>query len=95
MRARVIGHFDMTCAEIPSLYSYWEFKENGRAVQDGNELGGWSVMDDCLVVTYDNKEFGHAVLSFDGVNTFVGENVWRTGATYTWKLVAVDDAPRP
>lgn len=76
----------MTCKEITDLYSYWEFKGDGKAIQDDKEMGTWSVADDVMVITYHNKEYGHTALTFEDENTLVGENVWQSGKTFTWTL---------
>jgi hypothetical protein len=86
IKSKVVGHFDMTCKEIESLYSYWEFKENGKAVQDNTEMGTWEVVDDVVVIKYDNKKYGHTALTFDDDNTLFGENVWPSGSTFSWIL---------
>lgn len=86
IKLKVIGHFDMTCNEIGSLYSYWEFKEDGKAIQDDKEMGTWNVVDDVVVVIYSNKKYGHTALTFEDDNTLIGENVWQSKKTFSWVL---------
>lgn len=90
IKSLVPGHYDMTCAEKPELYTYWEFRPDGKAIQNDFEQGTWSVVDEVVVIAYHNKVHGHAVLTFDDDNTLLGENVWKNGKTFTWTLKRVN-----
>jgi len=84
LKNKAVGHYDMTCAEVASLYSYWELKEDGKAIQDSREMGVWYILDDCVVIAYHKKGYGYAVLSFEDDNTLEGENLWRNGKMFSW-----------
>lgn len=85
-----VGHYDMNCSEIQNLYTYWELRVDGKAYQNEKEQGTWAVVEDTVIITYYNKEHGHAVLTFEDDNTLVGENVWRGGKTFTWTMRRVE-----
>lgn len=89
-RQLAIGHYDMTCSEIPNIYSYWELRADGKAIQDGKEQGNWEIMEDAVVIKYYNQEHGHTVLTFDDENTLLGENLWRNGTLFTWSMKRVN-----
>ena len=90
LRNKAIGHFDMTVAELPNLYSYWEFKANGKAWQDGKEMGEWYIKEGCVIVAYHHKPYGYACLSFDNDNLLLGENLWQEGKMFSWTLKRVN-----
>lgn len=84
LKAKAIGHYDLTVAEVPDLYSYWEFRANGKAYQEEKEMGDWYIKEGCIVVAYNHKPYGFACLSFDDDNTLLGENLWRDGKLFSW-----------
>ena len=86
LAAKVIGRFDMSCAEIPKLDSHWLFTKDGRAIQDGNDMGAWSVAGGKTIITFTDKQFGQAVLSFKNEDTLVGKNEHRNGSVFNWVL---------
>jgi len=79
----------MTVKEIPSIYSYWEIRPDGKAVQDDKVVGTWNAVGDILVIVYSNVQFGHTALSWDGPGVLVGENRWRDGGEFSWRMVRV------
>lgn len=89
LRAIIAGHYDMTCAELPHIYSYWELREDGTATQDNTVVGTWGLYDNLTIITYSNPEHGHTVLSIDSPNVLVGENRHRNGAEFSWRMVKV------
>jgi len=60
LKAKAIGHYDLTVAEVPNLYSYWEFRADGKAVQDEKIMGDWYIKEGCIIIAYDHKPYGFA-----------------------------------
>lgn len=97
LATKVVGRFDMACAEIPKLDSHWIFTKEGRAIQDGKDMGTWSVGGGKAIITFTNKKFGLAILSFKDENTLVGKNEHKNGSVFNWvlKREGVEGAQKP
>lgn len=70
---------------------YWEFADDNKFIEKKSDhtltnSGTWEIVDDMIVVKYDNPEIGYSVLSFDDENNIVGENKHKDGSMYNLNL---------
>ena len=76
----------MSCKELPRLKASWEFTKDGRAIHDGNDMGEWKAEGGKAIITYTNKHFGIAVLTFKDHSTLIGKNTHSNGSVFNWVL---------
>lgn len=70
---------------------YWEFTDNNKFIErkldhTQTNSGTWEMVDDMVVVKYDDAEIGYSVLSFEDENNIVGENKHKDGSMYNLNL---------
>ena len=85
LTTKMVGKFNMFCQESATKNSIWEFTGDGRAIQDGKQMGQWRVADGKFIIKYRETLYNSAVLEFVG-NTLVGINQHKNGAVFNWVL---------
>lgn len=83
---------------LPTLIGNWTFNASylwvfteGKFVENNNtgaveNTGTWEIIDDMVVLKYDNQLIGYTVMSFDDENTLVGENKHQDGQMWNITL---------
>lgn len=85
--ANIVGHWDLYAANgILGNYGPIEFCDSGDMMVQGVRAATWEIIEDMIAIRYFHEELGHAVLTFEDKDCFVGEHRHKSGALYDWIL---------
>lgn len=94
IEAAFVGHYSIKVTGKGTGTSEWMAMPDKtfQEVRDGNRKSWatWKAAGDTIVVTYDNPDFGTAVLKRTGDTTWVGDNKHTNGDVYHWVMTKTD-----
>jgi hypothetical protein len=88
------GRFLMKFSGAGHGSTSWNFTENHKAIENGEEMGTWQQKGDKVVITYHNKSYGLATVAFQNDDKLVGQNTHSNGMVFNWVLERMTTPPK-